>query len=136
MDYMAHFATELFENSTTRCRLDLPQDVPALPLPPDVRHNIFLIVKEALTNVLKHASAREVHVQAKISGNILEISIQDDGAGSPQAASPKIEGKRNGLINMQLRAQSLGGTLGCRRVPGEGAAIRLIVPLPNLTPAQ
>jgi signal transduction histidine kinase len=135
MDYMAHFATELFENSPTRCRLDLPQDVPSLPLPPDVRHNIFLIVKEALTNVLKHASAKEVHVQAKVSENILEICVQDDGAGPQQAASPKIEGKRNGLINMQLRAESLGGTLGCRRVPGQGTTIRLIVPLPNLAPA-
>jgi ligand-binding sensor domain-containing protein/signal transduction histidine kinase len=136
MDYMAHFATELFENSPTRCRLDLPQNVPALPLPPDVRHNIFLIVKEALTNVLKHASAKEVHVQAKLSGNLLEIRIQDDGAGSQPPIPPKIEGKRNGLINMQLRAESLGGTLGCRRVPGEGTTIRLIVPLPNLAPAQ
>ena len=55
VDYIAHFANELFEGNATRCRLDLPHDLPARPLPPDVRHNIFLIVKEALTNALKHA---------------------------------------------------------------------------------
>ena len=63
MDYIAHFANELFDGNSTRCRLDLPHDLPATPLPPDVRHNIFLIVKEALTNALKHAGAGEVQVQ-------------------------------------------------------------------------
>ena len=67
VDYIAHFANELFEGTATRCRLDLPHDLPARPLPPDVRHNIFLIVKEALTNVLKHAWRREVTVQAKVT---------------------------------------------------------------------
>src|SRR5439155_14444695 len=88
VEYIAHFANELFESNGTRCRLDLPHDLPARALPPDLRHNIFLVVKEALTNVLKHASAREVRVQAKASGNKLEILVQDDGTGfsteSPQ----------------------------------------------------
>ena len=61
VEYIAHFANELFEGDPTRCRLDLPHDLPARPLPPEVRHNIFLIVKEALTNALKHAGAKEVH---------------------------------------------------------------------------
>ena len=41
LDYIAHFASELFEGTATRCRLDLPRELPAFPLPPDVRHNIF-----------------------------------------------------------------------------------------------
>ena len=67
VEYIAHFANELFEDNPTRCRLDLPHDLPTRPLPPDMRHNIFLIVKEALTNALKHAGAKEVRVQAKVS---------------------------------------------------------------------
>ena len=65
VEYIAHFANELFEGNATRCRLDLPHDLPARPLPPDVRHNIFLIVKEALTNALKHAGAGEVRVHGQ-----------------------------------------------------------------------
>ncbi len=72
-DYIAHFANELFDGNPTHCRLDLPHDLPALPLPPDMRHNIFLIVKEALTNALKHAGAREVQVHAKVHGRMIEI---------------------------------------------------------------
>src|SRR5439155_24695172 len=65
VEYIAHFASELFEGNGTRCRLDLPPDLPTRPLPPEMRHNIFLVIKEALTNALKHAGAKEVRVQAK-----------------------------------------------------------------------
>src|SRR5208283_3426473 len=102
VEYIAHFANELFEGAATRCRLDLPHDLPALPLPPDMRHNIFLIVKEALTNALKHASAGEVNVQAKFADGALEICVQDDGKGFTPPAQ-KIEGKRHGMENMRQR---------------------------------
>ncbi len=75
VDYIAHFASELFEGTATRCRLDLPHDLPARALPPEMRHNIFLIVKEALTNALKHSSAREVNLQAKFASGALEICV-------------------------------------------------------------
>ena len=109
VEYIAHFANELFEGNTTRCRLDLPHDLPTKPLPPDVRHNIFLIVKEALTNALRHAGAKEVRVQAKVSADSLDILVQDDGRGF--AAMPPMEGKRHGLGNMHRRAETIGGIL-------------------------
>ncbi len=130
VDYMAHFANELFEGSATRCRLDLPHDLPARPLPPDMRHNIFLIVKEALTNALKHADATEVNVQAKVVAGMLEISIQDNGKGQTPP-TPKVEGKRHGLGNMQHRAENIGGMLTVQFAPGQGTCIRLQVPLPD-----
>jgi ligand-binding sensor domain-containing protein/signal transduction histidine kinase len=125
-DYIAHFANELFEGNRTRCRLDLPHDLPAQPLPPDVRHNIFLIVKEALTNALKHAGAGEVRVQAKVSNHTLEILIQDDGKGF-DAAGFDARNARNGLGNMSHRAQAIGGTLACESAPGQGTSVRLTV---------
>jgi signal transduction histidine kinase len=128
-DYFAHFANELFEGNATRCRLDLPHDLPALPLPPDMRHNIFLIVKEALTNTLKHAKAREVQVQARASDNQLEVIVKDDGKGFDPAVL--VEGRRNGLGNMRRRAESIHGTLEVQSAPGSGTTIRLSVPLEN-----
>ncbi len=130
VEYIAHFAKELFESDTARCRLDLPHDLPAQPLPPDVRHNIFLVVKEALTNALKHANATEVRVQAKVSGEILELCVQDDGKGFIDNASPE-EGKRHGLGNMKSRAESIGGTLTVQSDAGKGTAITLRVKLPT-----
>ncbi len=132
VDYIAHFANELFVDNPTHCRLDLPHDLPALPLPPDMRHNIFLIVKEALTNALKHAGAREVQVHAKIHGRTLEISVQDDGKGfAPEAYA---EGRRNGLGNMRRRAAAIGGTLELETKPGQGTKVKVSVKLREPVP--
>jgi signal transduction histidine kinase len=132
VEYIAHFANEAFEDNPTRCRLDLPHDLPTKPLPPDVRHNIFLIVKEALTNALRHAGAKEVHVQAKVSENSLEILVQDDGRGF-EPSMPPTEGKRHGLGNMRRRAETIGGTLELQSTPGKGTTVRLAVNLANGT---
>jgi signal transduction histidine kinase len=130
IEYIAHFSNELFEESDTRCRLDLSQDLPAMALPPDVRHNIFLIIKEALTNALKHAGAREVRVAAMASGSRIEIVVADDGNGfTPVTASAA--GKRNGLGNMRQRAETIGGMLDVQSAPGNGTTVRLTVTLPG-----
>ncbi len=130
VEYIAHFANELFEGNPTRCRLDLPNDIPVRPLPPDLRHNIFLIVKEALTNVLKHADAREVNLQMKVAGATLEIVITDDGRGfDSNAAATNRE--RNGLENMRRRAEAIGGTLGLDSEPGKGSRMEFRMNFPN-----
>lgn len=128
VEYIAHFANELFEGNRTRCRLDLPHDLPALALPPDVRHNMFLIVKEALTNALKHAAAKEVRVAAKAAGGTIEIVVADDGKGfAPDTTATP--GKRNGLGNMRQRAETIGGKLDLQSTPGSGTSVRLTVNL-------
>jgi signal transduction histidine kinase len=130
VDYITHFANELFDGNATRCRLDLPHDLPALALPPDLRHNIFLIVKEALTNALKHAGAREVQVQVKISGHLLEILVQDDGVGFEPASSG---GRRNGLGNLRRRAETIGGKLELQSAANLGTTVKISVNLRKTT---
>ena len=130
VEYIAHFANELFEGNPTRCRLDLPNDIPARPLPPDVRHNIFLIVKEALTNVLKHADASEVHLQIKVTKTSLEIAISDDGGGF-DSNSAAINGERNGLENMRRRAGVAGGTFSLGSERGKGSRVEFRMNFPD-----
>lgn len=129
IEYIAHFAKELFEDNTARCRLDLPHDLPTQPLAPDIRHNIFLVVKEALTNALKHADAGQVLVQAKVSGDELELCVHDDGKGFANGILGE-EGNRHGLSNMRSRAEAIGGTLIVQSEPGKGTTIKLQVKLP------
>jgi signal transduction histidine kinase len=135
VEYIAHFANELFEGNNTRCRLDLPHDLPALALPPDVRHNIFLIVKEALTNALKHSGAKEVHVQAKASGSTIEIVVEDDGKGFTPSDT-QVADKRNGLGNMRHRAGTIGGKLDLQSARDSGTSVRLTVNLSADRPAS
>ncbi len=126
VEYIAHFANELFEGNPTRCRLDLPHDLPVLALPPEVRHNIFLIVKEALTNTLKHAAAKEVHIQAKAVGSTLEILVEDNGQGFAATTRPAPE-PRNGLGNMRRRAETIAARLELQSTTGGGTSVRLTV---------
>lgn len=125
VEYIAHFSNELFEGNGTRCRLNLPHDLPEMRLPPEMRHNIFLVVKEALTNVLKHSGAREVHVHAKVTANVLEFIVQDDGRGFDRKQTA-LKDKRNGLSNMQRRAENMNGTLTVDSTP-KGTTVRLRV---------
>jgi signal transduction histidine kinase/ligand-binding sensor domain-containing protein len=121
VEYIAHFANELFDGGEIRCRLDLPHDLPARPLPPDVRHNIFLVVKEALTNTLKHAAAREVRISAEATADALKIMVQDDGKGF----DTNRQSRGNGLGNMRRRAQAMGETVSIESRPGQGTTVRL-----------
>ena len=126
VEYIAHFANELFEGDLARCRLDLPHDLPSIPLPPEMRHNIFLVVKEALANALKHAGAGEVRVQASASVNFLEIVVQDDGRGF-DPRTPTDNGERHGLGNMRRRAEAMGAIIEVQSWPGKGTTVRLFV---------
>ena len=131
VEYITHFAGELFEGSSTRCRLDLSANLPARPLPPEIRHNIFLVVKEALTNVLKHSAAPEVIIRAGVDRGTLEISVQDNGRGFAPG-SKRIQGQGHG--NMRRRAEATGGTLLIDSSPGNGTRVTLkvsLIRLPN-----
>ena len=130
IEYITHFATELFEGDTTHCRLDLPHDLPSKALPPEMRHNIFLVVKEALTNALKHAHAREVYLHARASADSLEIRVEDDGCGFDPEVT-KARARRQGLGNMTRRAEAMGGTLTVESRAGKGTTVRLAVTLPG-----
>jgi len=72
----------------------------------DERRNIFLIVKEAVNNAVKHSGCQKLSV-AFVKNPVLEISIEDDGYGF-DTASPT---SRNGLVNIKRRAGQIGGEL-------------------------
>jgi ligand-binding sensor domain-containing protein/signal transduction histidine kinase len=121
VEYIAHFANELFEGDGVRCRLDLPADLPARPLPPEMRHNIFLVVKEALTNSLKHSRAHEVQVRANVVGDSLQIVVQDDGLGFDILR----QSRGQGLGNMRRRAEAMGGHVCIESESGQGTTVTL-----------
>lgn len=129
VEYITHFAGELFEGSSTRCRLDVSPNLPSHPLPPDTRHNIFLVAKEALTNVLKHAAARQVMLRVHMQGDTLEIRVHDDGRGFT-ADSKRDRGQGHG--NMQRRAEAAGGTLSIESESARGTTVTLRLNLARL----
>ncbi len=91
----------------------------------------FRIVQEALTNVVRHASATHVTVQIKKDGNTLVLIVRDDGVGfDPTSLRKRAPGAATlGLVSMQERAHAAGGDIEIKSARGKGTEIRLRVSL-------
>ena len=79
--YICQHAGEFFQDTGIQCHLEMPHSFPAYPLSTEVRHNLFLAVKEALTNILKHAQATEARIHMSIDSTTCEITVSDNGRG-------------------------------------------------------
>ena len=121
-NYIFHYAQDYFQNTGVRCRLDLPPELPDHPMSTEERHNLFMAVKEALNNILKHAAATEVRITLAISGDRLTLGITDNGCGmNPGQPNPS----GNGLANMQERLRQIGGRMKLESKPGAGTTVLL-----------
>ena len=121
-NYIFKYAQDYFQNTGVRCRLDLPPGLPDHPLSTEERHNLFMAVKEALNNILKHAAADEVHVALSVSGDLLTLVITDNGRGmNPGQPDPS----GDGIANMQARLREIGGRFILESKPGAGTTVTL-----------
>jgi signal transduction histidine kinase len=101
--------------------------IPALN--PTVETACFRIAQEALTNVLRHAGARNVEIVLSIVDGRLRMEISDDGTGFDvgEQYELSIRGESSGLLNMQERAALIGGRLELRSSPG---STRILLDMP------
>lgn len=106
IDYTGQFATDYLYASGIRCLMDVPDQVPRFEVPSNVRHNIFLVVKEALQNIVKHAQATEVWLRISTTRNDLRIVIEDNGKGFEREPNDALA---DGLRNMRQRMDEIGG---------------------------
>jgi signal transduction histidine kinase len=112
-----------------RVELALPR--PELSLPADVEAAAYRIVQEALTNILKHSGADLVDVQVGTQEQALELSVRDNGRGTPVAADA-VRGWSGGrgLVGIRERAAACGGTATAGPGPdGRGFLVTARLPL-------
>jgi signal transduction histidine kinase len=126
--YICKYTQEYLAVAGLHYRLDVPDQLPSLPIPPEIRHNVFLASKEAVTNIVRHAKATEVWVRLRVSPESFSLEIQDNGRGLA-ALDKKAADGRNGLRNMRNRLESIGGEFKFGPAPGEGTLVCLTAPL-------
>ncbi len=98
-------------------------------LTPEAETAIFRICQEALHNVVKHSRCRRAVVELRREGEQLVLRVEDDGVGF-EFPLPQRKGTWGfGLAGMRERAESLGGVLEVRSVPGEGTVVEARFPL-------
>ena len=124
--YVCKYAETFLQSTPMRCRFDVEPDLPATPCDVGVRRNLFLAVKEALNNALRHSGASEVFVRIHREGPGVVVCIEDDGRGFDPAAADR---ERNGLQNMIQRAAEAGGECSVTSMPGAGCRVQFKVPL-------
>lgn len=96
---------------------------------PHAMKDIYLILKEAINNSLKHSRASLIQVHASVSNQQLCLTVQDNGRGFAQHHLPTLGGK--GLESMQQRALKIQGVFSMESEPQKGCRVSICVPLPN-----
>lgn len=125
LDYAGQYAVNFLQAAGVRCRLDFPDKPPARTLSGEARHGLFLAVKEALHNIVKHARATEVWLRVRTSAAGLEWQVDDNGCGF---AAPAPDALADGLRNMRERLERLGGSCEIQTAPGAGVRVTLFLP--------
>ena len=90
---------------------------------------IFRIFQEAVTNVIRHASAKHVYVSLNLNHPKLILEVRDNGTG---ISSEKIKNPRSlGIIGMKERALAVGGEVNIEGIPTKGTTVKVEIPFVN-----
>jgi signal transduction histidine kinase len=118
--YIGQFGMEFLQQANIRCEMDLPDHPPERPVSAELRHSLFLIAKEALNNVVRHAHASEVRLRITVTAETLDLLIADNGCGMKHKSG---NAWADGLRNMRQRAEELNAQFQIESAPDVGTKI-------------
>ncbi|MEP6664486.1 MAG: ATP-binding protein, partial [Verrucomicrobiota bacterium] len=130
INYICKHAQEYLAVAGLRYRLEVPAELPATPISPEARHNVFLAAKEAVTNIVKHAQATEAWIRLRLESAQFILEIEDNGRG-PGGTKEDAARLRNGLSNMRKRMEDIGGTFSIGAGREGGTLVSLKIPISN-----
>ncbi|NUS38932.1 MAG: sensor histidine kinase [Lysobacter sp.] len=125
-DFAAELASARLLLESSAVALDY--DTPPAGLATDVERGLALVLREAVTNIARHADATCARVELAREGRCVQLRIIDNGRGG-------IDGDGNGLAGMRDRVRALGGTFSIESPPGQGTRLLVRVPLSNAAAA-
>ena len=117
MAYIRDYTTRYFDALEIDAHFDYPASIPRVHLSDQQRRNIFLVVKETLNNISKHAHATTVTISLNAEKNFFQIRISDNGQGFSVS---KARAGGNGLKNMRQRMNEMGGEFEISSETGNG----------------
>jgi signal transduction histidine kinase len=124
--YLGNFAERFLALANITLNLEVPTKLPERTVASRVRHQLFLVFKEALANVVRHAAATRVTIRVAFEGDRLRCVIEDNGQGLTSGG--RDEGM-SGLTNMKERLEKLGGRFEIGSAAGAGTTLRFELPL-------
>jgi PAS domain S-box-containing protein len=122
---MRRFAADVFTARDIEFTFDAPHLTEEVALGANLRREVFLIFKESVNNIVKHANCNRVEINLKIEDSEIYLSLRDDGVGFETGET--FDG--HGLASMKQRAAGLGGTLSIVSGAEKGTTTTLVAPL-------
>ena len=117
-----HFATTLFEARGIEYTIDIQKNIHEVRLPMEYRQHIYLILKEAINNLVKYAGASEAFIRVSFDDKYLVLTVRDNGVGFSESG-----GTGNGIPGMRRRAELMQAEVGIVSSTGAGTSIELRV---------
>ncbi|VGO23236.1 ligand-binding sensor domain-containing protein [Pontiella sulfatireligans] len=124
--YLSKYVAQYLRATNISCDLNVPLNLPNLPVLSPVRHNLFLAIKEALNNAVKHAEATQISFTVFAEGQVLKLALHDNGKGVQVQEAERFH---RGLRSMRRRMKLIGGTFNIHNNEEGGATAEFIVPI-------
>jgi signal transduction histidine kinase len=116
---------------SVHCRLSWTEERTDLKIASRVLGEIAQVIKEAITNVMRHAKATSVRIRVEYPDGRIRVTIHDDGIGfSPHEARPRSDGRGLGLVGSFERLSRVGGSFDVRSNPN-GGGTRVLIEAPR-----
>jgi ligand-binding sensor domain-containing protein/two-component sensor histidine kinase len=118
------YVSEISENANLEYSIETEQDFGSAIMYMQKRREIFLICKEMMNNIIKHAKAQKIEMQVGLDKGLYHIKVKDDGKGF----DANVETKRNGIKNIKKRVLKWKGEMKILSKIGEGSTIEIWIP--------
>lgn len=122
LGFIRNYANDFFDETNIDYVIDFPVLKEEISIHPDLKRNVFLVIKEALNNSLKYSSASRIRLSCKLEGNSYVFIVEDNGCGFDPS---KLTGMGNGLKNMKRRMEVVKGHLQIESSPGNGTIVKI-----------
>ncbi|MBX7110097.1 MAG: hypothetical protein K1X61_15715 [Chitinophagales bacterium] len=123
--FISDYATNLSKISGISTVFNFPELIPGVNISAAFRRNIFLVAKETLNNIIRHARATQIVIDVKIDSRNINILISENGAGFN---IKEISDAGDGIINMHKRMRAIGGDFQITSSPGNGSNASINAP--------
>jgi signal transduction histidine kinase len=119
--FLCQIVNQQCERTEVHCRLHVSELPHEIQVSSQTRHNITMVVKEAINNAIKHSKVSEVAMSVTWRENLLVVAVQDNGCGFDTQNGHH----GHGLTNMKQRMEKIGGHCIIESKPGSGTVVHL-----------
>lgn len=120
--YIRSYTSSYLETAGIQVTYHFPGDIPGIPMSSELRRNLFLVIKEALHNAVKHSKAGKITLNLSYCKKDIFLLIRDNGIGFDYSC---FSGHGNGLLSMKKRMMDCGGVLQLNTQLGKGTEIQI-----------